>query len=187
SNIDKVDIYGLEFNANAEIVEGWDIFGSINVTESEIKANASRPYTVGNKSPHTADYTINLGTQMVAPVATSFDLVMRADYRLTGPTWFHTVQEDIGPTLFSGLLPNSALMLPGFVGDADLSISERKAFGVLDLRVGLEGENWNITAFADNLLDERYLNEVITAVEFGGSFISPGGRRRFGVEVGYKF
>ena len=187
SNIDKVDIYGLELNANAEIVDGWDIFGSINVTESEIKANASRPYTVGNKSPHTADYTINLGTQMVAPVASSFDLVMRADYRITGPTWFHTVQEDVGPTLFSGLLPISALMLPGFVGDADLSITERKAFGVLDLRVGLEGENWNITAFADNLLDERYLNEVITAVEFGGSFISPGGRRRFGVEVGYKF
>ena len=187
SNIDKVDIYGLEFNANAEIVDGWDIFGSINVTESEIKANASRPYTVGNKSPHTADYTINLGTQVVAPIATSFDLVMRADYRLTGPTWFHTVQEDTGPTLFSGLLPGSALMLPGFVGDADLAITERKAFGVLDFRFGLEGDNWNITAFADNLLNERYLNEVITAVEFGGSFISPGGLRRFGVEVGYKF
>ncbi len=187
SNIDKVDIYGLELNANAEIVEGWNVFGSVNVTESEIKANASRPYTVGNKSPHTADYTINLGTQMVAPIATSFDLVMRADYRITGPTWFHTVQDDIGPTLFSGLLPGSALMLPAFVGDADLSVTERKAFGVLDLRFGLEGENWNVTAFADNLLDERYLNEVITAVEFGGSFISPGGRRRFGVEVGYKF
>ncbi|WP_417485578.1 TonB-dependent receptor [Maricaulis salignorans] len=187
SNIDKVDIYGLELNANAEIVEGWDIFGSINVTESEIKANASRPYTVGNKSPHTADYTINLGSQVVAPIATSFDLVMRADYRLTGPTWFHSVQDDIGPTLFSGLLPGSALMLPAFVGDADMSVTRRNAFGVLDLRVGLEGENWNITAFADNLLDERYLNEVITAIEFGGSFISPGNLRRFGVEVGYKF
>ncbi|ATW03064.1 TonB-dependent receptor [Sphingorhabdus sp. YGSMI21] len=187
SNIDKVDIYGVEFNANAEIVEGWDIFGSVNLTESEIKANASRPYTVGNKSPHTADYTINLGTQMVAPIADSFDLVMRADYRITGPTWFHTVQEDTGPTLFSGLLPGSALALPAFVGDADMSITERDAFGVLDLRFGLEGENWNITAFADNLLDKRYLNEVITAVEFGGSFVSPGGLRRFGVEVGYKF
>ncbi len=187
SNIDKVDIYGLEFNANAEIVEGWNIFGSINVTESEIKANASRPYTVGNKSPHTADYTINVGSQVVAPIATSFDLVMRADYRLTGPTWFHSVQDDIGPTLFSGLLPGSALMLPAFVGDADMSVTQRKAFGVLDLRIGLEGENWNITAFADNLLDERYLNEVITAIEFGGSFISPGNLRRFGVEVGYKF
>ncbi|VWX60376.1 TonB-dependent receptor [Sphingorhabdus sp. 109] len=187
SNIDKVDIYGLEFNANAEIVEGWDVFGSVNVTESEIKANASRPYTVGNKSPHTADYTINLGTQMVAPIADSFDLVMRADYRITGPTWFHTVQEDVGPTLFSGLLPGSTLALPAFVGDADMSITERDAFGVLDLRFGLEGDNWNITAFADNLLDKRYLNEVITAVEFGGSFVSPGSLRRFGVEVGYTF
>ncbi|MFK7841728.1 MAG: TonB-dependent receptor [Sphingorhabdus sp.] len=187
SNIDKVDIYGLEFNANAEIVEGWDIFGSINVTDSEIKSNASRPNTVGNKSPYTADYTINVGTQIVAPIATSFDLVMRADYRLTGPTWFHSMQNNTNPTLFSGLLPGSALALPAFVGDADYSNTQRKAFGVLDLRVGLEGDNWNITAFADNLLDERYLNEVIPAVEFGGTFLSPGGLRRFGVEVGYKF
>tara|TARA_R110002126_G_scaffold10841_12_gene49667 strand:- start:4188 stop:6713 length:2526 start_codon:yes stop_codon:yes gene_type:complete len=187
SNIDKVDIYGVELNASAKIVEGWDIFGSVNLTESEIKANASRPYTVGNKSPHTADYTINLGTQMVAPIASSFDLVMRADYRITGPTWFHTVQEDTGPTLFSGLLPGSALALPAFVGDSDMAITQRDAYGVLDLRFGLEGENWNITAFADNMLDKKYLNEVITAVEFGGSFISPGGRRRLGVEVGYKF
>ncbi len=187
SNIDEVEIYGLEFNANAEIVEGWNIFGSINVTESEIKANASRPNTVGNKSPYTADYTINLGTQVVAPIANDFDLVMRADYRLTGPTWFHSVQNNTSPTLFSGLLPGSALMLPAFVGDADYSITERDAFGVLDLRVGIEGENWNITAFADNLLEKEYLNEVIPAIEFGGSFISPGGLRRFGVEVGYKF
>ena len=68
-----------------------------------------------------------------------------------------------------------------------MAITQRDAYGVLDLRFGLEGENWNITAFADNMLDKKYLNEVITAVEFGGSFISPGGRRRLGVEVGYKF
>lgn len=187
SNIDEVELYGLEFNANAEIVEGWNIFGSVNVTESEIKANASRPVTVGNKSPYTADYTINLGTQVVAPVASSFDLVMRADYRITGPTWFHSVQNNTSPTLFSGLLPGSALALPAFVGDADYSITQRKAFGVLDLRIGFEGENWSITAFADNLLEEEYLNEVIPAVEFGGSFLSPGGLRRFGVEAGFKF
>ncbi|MEP2101414.1 MAG: TonB-dependent receptor [Parasphingorhabdus sp.] len=194
SNIDEVELYGLEFNANAEIVEGWNIFGSVNMTESEIKANASRPNTVGNKSPYTADYTINIGTQVVAPIASSFDLVMRADYRITGPTWFHSVQNNTSPTLFSGLLPLPAdanspnkLVLPAFVGDADYSITEREAFGVLDLRFGLEGDNWNVTAFADNLLNRKYLNEVIPAIEFGGSFLSPGNLRRFGVEVGYKF
>lgn len=187
SNIDEVEVYGAEANLTFEIIPGWDIYGSANVTESEIKANASRPNTVGNESPYTSDYTINLGTQIEAPLADSFDLVVRADYRITGPTWFHTVQNNTSPTLFSGLLPGSALGLPAFVGDADYSITEREAFGVLDLRVGLEGETWNITAFADNLLNREYLNEVIPAIEFGGSFISPGARRRLGVEFGYKF
>jgi len=187
SNIDEVQIYGGEFSANAELVEGWDIFGSVNVTESEIKANASRPNTVGNKSPYTSDYTINLGTQIVAPIATDFDLVMRADYRITGPTWFHSVQDDTTPTLFSGLLPGSELDLPSFVGDADFTPTQREAFGVLDLRFGLEAENWQITAFANNMFNRKYLNEVIPAIEFGGSFISPGARRRLGVEVGYTF
>lgn len=187
SNIDEVQIYGAELNLNAEVTPGWTIFGAVNVTESEIKANASRPQTVGNKSPSTADYTINLGTQIVAPIASTFDLVARADYRITGPTWFHTLQDDSVPTIFSGLLPGSALALPAFVGDADYSVTERKAFGVLDVRAGLEGENWRVTLFADNVLNRRYLNEVITAAEFGGSFISPGGRRRLGIEVGYSF
>ena len=187
SNVDEVEVYGAELNLNAEITPGWTIFGSANVTESEIKENASRPVTVGNKSPYTADYTINIGTQLDLPVSDSMDFVARADYRITGPTWFHTMQDDPNPTLFSGLLPISALQLPAFVGDADYSISQRDEFAVMDLRIGLETDNWSITAFADNLFNEKYLNEVITAVEFGGSFISPGGLRRMGVEVGYKF
>ena len=187
SNIDKVDLKGAELNLNARLVDGWTVFGAFNVTDSEIKKNTSRPYTVGNKSPYTADYTINLGTQIVAPLASTMNVVMRADYRITGPTWFHTVQDETRPTIFSGLLPISALALPGFVGDAKYDVARRKAFGVLNLRFGLEGENWKLTAFANNFLDRRYLNEVIPAIEFGGSFISPGQRRVIGVEAGYKF
>lgn len=187
SNIDEVEVYGAELNLAAELMPGWSVFGSANVTESEIKENASRPVTVGNKSPYTADYTINLGTQLDLPVSTTIDFVARADYRITGPTWFHTMQDNTSPTLFSGLLPGSALMLPSFVGDADYSITQRDTFEVLDVRIGLETESWSITAFADNLTNEKYLNEVIPAIEFGGSFISPGMLRRFGVELGYKF
>ncbi|TSB01706.1 TonB-dependent receptor [Sphingorhabdus contaminans] len=187
SNIDKVDVKGVELNSTVKIVDGWKLFGSVNLTDSEIKANASRPYTVGNKSPYTADYTINLGSQIDTPLNDSLDLVMRADYRITGPTWFHTVQDQTRATIFSQLLPISALALPGFVGNANYSVAKRDAFGVLNLRFGLEGENWNLTAFADNMLDRKYINEAIPAIEFGGSFISPGARRLIGVEVGYKF
>lgn len=187
SNIDKVEVKGVEFNTSARIVDGWKIFGSVNLTDSEIKKNASRPYTVGNKSPYTADYTINLGSQIDAPLNDTIDLVMRADYRITGPTWFHTVQDQTRATIFSQLLPISALALPGFVGNANYSVAKRNAFGVLNMRFGLEGENWNLTAFADNMLDRKYINDAIPAIEFGGSFISPGARRLVGVEVGYRF
>ena len=187
SNIDKVEVKGVEFNTSARIVDGWKIFGSVNLTDSEIKKNTSRPYTVGNKSPYTADYTINLGSQIDAPLNDSIDLVMRADYRITGATWFHTVQNQTRATIFSQLLPISALALPGFVGNANYSVAKRNAFGVLNLRFGFEGENWTLTAFADNMLDRKYINEAIPAIEFGGSFISPGARRLIGVEMGYRF
>ena len=187
SNIDDVEIYGIEANVSASIVDGWTVFGSANFTESEIKKNRSRPNTVGNESPYTADYTISLGSQIDTPLTGGLDLVLRADYRITGPTWFHSVQDQDNPTLFSGLLPISALMLPSFVGDANYAINEREAFGVLDLRIGVEGENWQLSAFANNLMDRKYLNEVIPAIEFGGSFISPGARRQVGIEGTFKF
>ncbi len=187
SNIDKVDLWGGELNVSASILDGWTVFGSANVTDSEIKKNSSRPTTVGNKSPYTADYTINIGTQFALPVSDSLTLLARADWRRTGPTWFHTVQDDVAPTLFSGLLPGSALALPAFVGDASYDVAQRKAFDVVNLRVGAEFGNFSIAAFADNVFDEKYLNEVIPAIEFGGSFISPGARRMIGVEAGIKF
>ena len=187
SNIDKVDLKGAELNLSAKLADGWTVYGSGNVTDSKIKRNRSRPDTVGNKSPYTADYTLNFGTQIDYPVSDAIDVVARADYRVTGPTYFHTVQDQVRPTLFSGLLPISALALPAVVGNARYGIAQREAYGTLDLRFGLEGGNWSVTAFADNVTDKKYLSEVITAVEFGGSFISPGARRMFGVEIGYKF
>jgi len=187
SNIDEVEVKGIEANLSAELVDGWSVFGSANFTDSEIKENASRPNTVGNKSPYTADYTINLGSQIELPVSDSLDFVLRADYRITGETWFHSVQNQSSPTLFSGLLPGSALALPSFVGDARYDVAEREAFGVLDLRIGIEGENWKLSVFGNNLLDRKFVAEVIPAVEFGGSFISPGPRRQIGVEAGFKF
>ncbi|WP_372916808.1 TonB-dependent receptor [Sandarakinorhabdus sp.] len=187
SNIDKVEIWGAELNLNAKIVDGWTIFGSGNLNGSEIKANRSRPDTLGNKSPYTADYTLNVGTQVSLPISDALKANFRADYRLTGPTWFHSVQDQEKPTLFSGLLPISALALPAFVGNARYDVTRRDPFGIVNLRAGIEGKNWQVSVFANNLLDKLWLNEVIPAVEFGGSFISPGQRRVIGGELSFKF
>lgn len=187
SNIDAVDLWGTELDLNWKVAHWWELSASGNFTDSEIKKNSSRTDTVGNKSPYTADYTVNIGSQWKVPVSHRLNLTARLDYRLTGPTWFHTVQNQTKPTLFSALLPISALGAPAFVGDATYDRAQRAAFGVFDLRVGLESERWHVTAFAKNLFDKAYVAEVIPAIEFGGSFISPGPRRIFGVQVGYKF
>lgn len=187
SNIDKVDIWGGELNLNGRITDNWSVFTSVNVQGSEIKENASRPITVGNKSPYTADYTINVGTQFDMPLNDTIDLIFRTDYRLVGPTWFHTVQDDGLPTLFSGLLPISPLGLPAVVGNGRYDVARRDSYGIWNLRAGASTDRFSITVFVDNILNTKYLNEVIPAVEFGGSFISPGGRRLIGVEAGFKF
>lgn len=187
SNIDRVDLKGVEATATVKPVRGVKLFGSVNFTDSEIKKNSSRPYTVGNKSPYTADYTLNAGIEVEQPLNDSLRVIARADYRLTGPTWFHTVQDQSIPTLFSGLLPGSALALPAFVGDGKYDVARRDAFGVVNARLGVQTDRFGLAVFASNLFDKHYLNEVITAVEFGGSFITPGTRRLIGVEGSVKF
>ncbi|NKJ44053.1 TonB-dependent receptor [Novosphingobium sp. SG720] len=187
SNIDRVDLKGIEASVTVKPIKGVKLFGSFNYTDSEIKRNSSRPYTVGNKSPYTADYTLNLGGEFEQSLSGDLRLFTRADYRLTGPTWFHTVQNQSVPTVFSGLLPISALQLPAFVGDGKYDVARRNAFGIVNLRAGLQTDRYTLAVFANNLLDKQYLNEVITAVEFGGSFITPGTRRLVGVEASVKF
>ena len=173
SNIDKVRLQGLEGSFNARIVSGFTVFGSANVIDAKIRANRARPYTVGNKAPATADYTINLGAQYDGPLTDTLGLLLRADYRITGPTQFHTVQNNTVPTIF-GL-------------DANYTNSQRDAFGVLNLRAGIKADNWTLTAFANNVTKKRFLAEVIMAPEFGGAFVAPGPLQAYGLEASFKF
>ena len=79
------------------------------------------------------------------------------------------------------------LALPAAVGDARYNVAQRDTFGVFNARLGLETDNYHVVVFAENLFDKKYIAEAIPAIEFGGSFISPGGRRLIGVEAGVKF
>lgn len=179
SNIDKVRLTGAELSANLRIVPGWNLYASGNYTDSEIKENASRPYTEGNESPYTAKYTLNVGTQVNTPLDDRVNGLLRIDYRLTGPTWFHTVQDNVTRGIFD-------LSFPG-LGFGDFGGTRRDAYGLFDVRLGLTSGGWSATLFATNLFDKQFLSEIIPAPEFGGAFIAPGTRRVVGVEVGFDF
>ena len=189
SNMDSVEIYGFELAARAQLHEYFNIYGGVNVIESEIKANSARPDTVGNEAPYTPDYTINIGAEFSYPIVNdTMSLLFRADAQFIGPTWFHTVQEGIQPTIFAPLFEASIFGVgSGPLGFADFSNAQRDSYHTVDLRGGIQGEHWAIFGFAKNVTNEVFLEEVIPAPEFGGAFIHPGNRRSYGVEVSFRF
>ena len=173
SNIDKVRINGIEGSLNWRIAQGVSLFGSANYTDSKIVKYSSRPYTVGNKSPGTPDYTINAGAQISRPIQDDLIFNFRTDVRIVGPTPFHAVQDNTVPTT------------AGVPGNYKNAI--RSTYETVNARIGLEKGSWSIAAYVTNLFKKRYLDEVVPAPDFGGSFVAPGALRRFGLEAGYKF
>jgi iron complex outermembrane recepter protein len=187
SNLDKVDITGVEGSATIHVNEYFRFYASGNWLDSEIKANRSRPDTVGNVAPYTPKYTLNFAADADYPISSTLSVFARADARLIGETWFHTVQGGQRPTIFMPLFELGFGAGAGGLGIADFSNAKRNAYSIIDLRGGVGGEGWRLTAYVNNLTDEKYLEEVIPAPEFGGSFDHPGSRRRIGVDLTITF
>ena len=179
SNIDEVQITGGEFAMNVQLTDAWNVFGGIAITNAIIKENTNRPQTEGNRVPYAPEFTANFGTEYIhSTVWDNVEFVGRLDYSIVGPTWFAEPQEnDQTLTLFT----------PFGFGLADWSLAQRDAYGLLDVRVGFQSERWGAFMTVKNLLDENFLQEVIPAPEFGGSFIHPGAERAWAVELSYSF
>lgn len=178
SNIDEVEISGIELSVNYAANDWLSLFAGANFLDTEIKKNEARPDSVGNDSPYTPDYTWNAGAQVLFPMSADYDFVGSVDVSGVGKTWFHVIQNDDRPTTFSLFLP---------LGPANYSVAERDAYSLINLRAGVSSDRWSLVGFIKNAFDEEYLQEVIPAPEFGGSFIHPGTERRVGVEATLKF
>lgn len=179
SNIDEVEIQGAELGFDWSLSSSVTVRAGLAVIDSEIKANRSRPATVGNESPYTPAYTGDLAIEFSKPVSSQWVLNASGFATFIGETWFHTVQDEQRVTLFNATFPG--------LGVADYSLTRRDAYALIDLRLGLSNARYSFTLFGANLSDEKFLEEVITAPEFGGSFIHPGSQRRVGVEFGVRF
>jgi iron complex outermembrane receptor protein len=173
SNIDKVGIKGLEGSLNLRVSPSLSLFASANVIDTKIKKFKGRPYTIGNKAPSTPDYQITGGAQFDQSLTDNLSFFARADFQVTGPTPYHPVQDNLVPTIF--------------MIDANMKNSTRDTFTLVNARTGVQFGDLRFTAFASNIFDKNYVNDVVPAPEFGGDFVAPGTRRRLGLEVSYKF
>ena len=179
TTIDKLQLQGAELDFEYLVSDSVKIYGAIGVTDGEIEKNFNRPQTEGNDAPLSPEYTFSLGSQYKTKIAGGIELVARIDYLKIGDTWFHAVQDNQQPAIWTTLL--------GFPVASDFSRTQRDAYSTVDLRLSLHAEKWSITAWGRNVGDEEYLAEVISAPEFGGSFIHDGAKNTYGLDFTYRF
>jgi iron complex outermembrane receptor protein len=146
------DYQGAEFEISAKLTDNFELFGSYGYTDSEI-TGMEDPSVIGNQAPLVSKNTYNLGAQWRQPLSANLALALRADYQHVGETWWEPY-----------------------------NTTSRDPIDLVDLRVGLEGEKWAVTAWSKNLTDEEYNAEFSP-----GGFLFRALPLRYGVEFSYSF
>ncbi len=186
TTIDELEIQGFEIDVEADLTDQFKVFAGLGLLDTEIKENRNRPLTVGNKAPQSPDTTYALGFVYEQPVGEDYWVTTRVDYQYTGETFFHTLQGEQTPTIwdFFGTLGGG---VPPGPHSQNFDNAKRESFFTLNARIALEAETWTLALYGKNITDEKYLQEIIPAPEFGGSFIHPSALAEYGVEFTYNF
>jgi len=179
TTIEELEISGFEIEFDAVLSDNFSIFGGLGLLDSEIKQNLNRPLSVGNDAPQAPEETYNLGAQLSIPFGSSMEFGARLDWQHVGEMWFHTMQGEETPTIWN------VFFGPG--NNSNFTKAKREAFDTIDLRLTLSGEQWDVAVWGRNIGDEEYLEEIIPAAEFGGSFIHQAPGDAYGAEFTYRF
>jgi iron complex outermembrane receptor protein len=135
------------------IATNWlDVYASFGYTDGEI-TKMEDSTVVGNKPPLLTKDTINAGFQVHQPLGGGVNGVIRLDYQMIGRTWWDPY-----------------------------NLTSRDPVDLLDLRAGLEGNQWSLTAWSKNLTNKIYNAEFST-----GGFLWRAPPRRYGLDFTYKF
>ncbi len=157
-NLLEVEYTGLEFELDANLGEGFDVNLGLGLTDSEI-TKSNKASDVGDKAPNVSEYTVNLGAQYHRPINASgnTEFFLRADYQIIGDTAFFDFDQD--------------------------DTNDRDPVNLLDLRLGISSsDNWTLTLWSKNLLDEKYHTEYST-----GGFVFKAPPRRYGIDFTKEF
>jgi iron complex outermembrane receptor protein len=143
---------GGELELTAVATNWLDLYASFGYTDGKI-TNMEDPTVVGNRPPLLTKDTINAGFQVHQPLADGVNGVLRLDYQMIGTTWWDPY-----------------------------NVTSRDPVDLLDLRAGLEGERWSVTAWSKNLT-----NKVYNAEFSAGGFLWRAPPRRYGLDFTFKF
>jgi iron complex outermembrane recepter protein len=163
-NLDRVDYTGAEFEVRGRILEGFDGYVGLGVTDSDIKESRRAAGDVGKEAPLVSRYTANVGLQYRHSLRSELSAFVRSDVQVIGPTWFY-------PDNFT----------------------ERDPVTLLNVRLGIDGRAWSATVWAKNLTDKNYNAEWSPGPMFfpnpgyTNNFVFKAMPRRWGADLNYRF
>lgn len=159
-SVDDVTTQGIEFELSVQASDNLTLMANGGLIDSDIQGFTERPDLIGSALPHVADYNLNLVVEYEYEMSSDIGLILRADLNHTGPRIFTFDVPDI--------------------------VSSKQTF--INLRATLEADLWSVTAFADNLTDERQIEDLVlldNSVVSLGRFPNIGSI--FGVQLNYAF
>ncbi len=152
-DVDEAELDGIELEAYWKPNENWDLYASYGSTNSEITAYRERASVVGNDLPYVPEETFNLGARFQWGVGNGLIAFIRTDYEHRGEQFW--TPENSFP---------------------------RDALELVNVRLGLEGEQWSTSLYVNNATDELYNSEVVTPL-----FLHPAPPRVVRWDARYKF
>lgn len=169
AQVEEVGIEGYEVEVTYRVTDQLILAGGYGQTDSKVDRLASNPSLVGNRMPYTPEDTLSLTADFTVPLTSTLDLGLRADYNRIGETYW------------------DLLNTPG---------TPRDPVNLVKAKIALSTESWDLSVWADNLLDEEYYAETI--VIFPGPVVDPAfpiaasagfraAPRFWGVDFKYKF
>lgn len=183
TNAGETEVYGVELESTFVATENLTFSGSVAYAAPEFKVFDEPTFApqlgvsadlAGNEPYRYPDWQIQIGADFNQPdVLNDWDYFARADMNMTGKRW-------------------SEIYNLSYIG------WEYK----LNLRMGLEDENWRLTAYVNNVLDDRSLAgsfrfrdlRRFTSFNTNGSFSFPYAQlanlnrgRNFGVNISYSY
>jgi iron complex outermembrane receptor protein len=143
---------GAELELTAKATDRLDLYANFGYTDGKI-TRMEDPSVVGNKPPLLTKNTVNAGFQYHQPLGVGLNGTLRLDYQEIGRTWWDPY-----------------------------NVTSRDPVSLINLRAGLEGERWTVTAWSKNLTNKLY-NAEFSA----GGFLWRAPPRRYGVDYTFKF
>lgn len=164
SQIKETQIWGGEIDINARVTDTLTLFGGVGILDDEItdidsENPADRDAIIGNRIPFVPEYNWSAGFQLVQPVSNNVDLLARADYTRTGKVWYDQRNQ---------------------------ANTEREAIEIVNARLGLGNDTWEVALWSQNLFDEEYNADAVVILPIAHAvFKAPG--RSYGLEARFNF